>query len=118
MLQGIALSSSLFDSENENHIINRKNLRGQTPLYVAAQNGNINILSYLIKRGANPYILSDVDYHNKESIIDVSCRWSHYSALQFLLVNVKWKVSFLAQAAKLCGSKEMKNMLKKVKPLT
>ena len=114
-LLSIIITSSLFPSHHEQNILNVKNLRGQTPLYVATQNGNNKIISLLLNKGANPFLLSNADAKNLESLLDVCCRWSHNSTLELLLSQVKWNATHISKAIKYCKTKEMKTIFAKYK---
>lgn len=49
---------NMYTREDEKHLINLKNAFGQRPIYVAAKNGNLNIVELLIREGANPLLKS------------------------------------------------------------
>jgi len=106
------VSSSLFGTESEKHIINRANLRGQTPLYVATLNGNLNIIKLLLEMGANALLLSDTGSKKEESLLDVCVRWNHYSTLEFLLSSVNWPSKYISDSSKKCKTKDMKLLYK------
>ena len=53
--------------EDPKHLINAKNVFGQTPLYVACKHGNLNMVRLLIDQGCNPFIKSSVDKQNEEN---------------------------------------------------
>jgi ankyrin repeat protein len=73
--------------EDITHIINTKNLFGQTALYVACKNGNLNIVKLLITQGCNPFISSSIDKQNLESNLQVAARWCHFEIVRYLLEN-------------------------------
>lgn len=50
----------MLESSDPNHLLNRKNVFGQTPMYIAAKNGNIDVIIFLFSKNANPDILSTV----------------------------------------------------------
>ncbi len=50
----------MLESTDPNHLLNRKNSFGQTPLYLAARNGNLDVILLLMNKRANPDILSTV----------------------------------------------------------
>ncbi|CDW79759.1 UNKNOWN [Stylonychia lemnae] len=62
------------------HLVNKKNENGQTPLYVAAKNGHLRVIQFFIEEGANPHLLSIITSSNeekqkkieRESILDVA----------------------------------------------
>jgi ankyrin repeat protein len=115
MHQSMLIISTLFPSHHEQNILNIKNLRGQTPLYVATQNGNNKIISLLLDKGANPFLLSNADEKNLETLLEVCCRWNHNSTLELLLNQVQWNTSHIAKAIKKCKTKEMKSIFAKYK---
>jgi ankyrin repeat protein len=39
----------MYDISNPNHVLNHANSLGHTPLYVAALNGHLDIIKYLIE---------------------------------------------------------------------
>ena len=57
----------MYNKESPKFILNTKNFFGQTPLYVAAKNGNLNIVKLLIEEGCNPFIKSATDLNSEES---------------------------------------------------
>lgn len=48
------------EPEDPEHLINKHNKMGCNALYLAAKNGNLTIVKFLIETGANPHILSKV----------------------------------------------------------
>lgn len=57
----------MWSKNDPQHLINIKNIYGQTPLYVACKYGNLNIVKLLVERDANVYIKSAIDEENMES---------------------------------------------------
>lgn len=49
-----------MDKSNPLHLINKANINGYNPLYLASKNGNLNIVKFLIENEANPTIPSKV----------------------------------------------------------
>lgn len=47
-------------------------------------------MKFLLEKGSDPHMLSYVDNHEKESIIEVCGRWSHTNILEYLLMEVDW----------------------------
>lgn len=74
---------SITDPE---HILNMRDLNGNTLLYVACQNGHLHLVQYLIGEGSNPHLLNQ----SNETILDVAARWNHLKVVLYLLENVKW----------------------------
>lgn len=52
------------NKDDPEHLINIKNAFGKTPIYVATECGNLNIVRLLVQNGANVYIKSTVDAEN------------------------------------------------------
>jgi ankyrin repeat protein len=75
----------MFDNTSERHMINIKNAQNQRPLYVACKHGHLDIVKFLLENGADPYLKSNVDKNEQETLLEVSARWSHISILEYLL---------------------------------
>jgi ankyrin repeat protein len=50
----------ILETKDPNHLINRKNSFGQTPLYLAAKNGNLEVIELLMAKQVNSHIISTV----------------------------------------------------------
>lgn len=50
----------MLERDDPAFILNHMNSQGYTPLYIAAKNGNLNIVQFLIENKANPFIESKV----------------------------------------------------------
>ena len=117
--------------EDHEHLINKRNKYGQTPLYVASKNGHLKVIQFFIKEGADPHLTSligdgfgsDDDLNKKfnessieeESILDVAVRWSHKSVAEYLIQNIDWSRDEIYKAtkqSKRVDSKELTNLLK------
>ena len=85
----------MLDPSDSNHILNRKNVFGESPLYLACKNGSIEMIKFLLEKGAN-YSKSWRNYeefHNsiknhKESPLQVAVRWGHVSTIHYILSNI------------------------------
>lgn len=51
----------MLERDDPAFILNTLNSQGQTPMYIAAKNGNLNIVQFLIENKANPLIESKVN---------------------------------------------------------
>jgi ankyrin repeat protein len=49
-------SAFSFEPEDPNHLLNRKNVRGCTALYLACLNGNMTTVRFLLEMRANAHI--------------------------------------------------------------
>lgn len=74
-----------LERSNPRHLINMKNALGQTPLYVAAKHGNILVVRFLLREGADPKIFSQVSTDKSESLLEVTARWNHVHVFNYLL---------------------------------
>ncbi len=81
----------MYDVDSAYHILNRWNTHRQTPLYVAAKHGHIDMLNFLLTSGADPKLPSLVSHTEQESILEVSVRWSHVQIVKYLLTKCQWQ---------------------------
>ena len=79
----------MYDIDSPYHILNRFNTHGQSPLYVAAKHGHLDMIIFLIKQGADPRVPSIIENEESESILEVSVRWSHVHIASYLLKQYK-----------------------------
>ena len=77
--------------DNPMSLVNKRDSRGYTPLYMSAMNGNLELLKYLLNHSADPYIHSTIENQDSENILTVASRWGHLAIVEYLLNNVKWK---------------------------
>lgn len=52
----------LRDKSDPESLANKKTVKGETPLYYACKNGNLDVLQLLLEQKANPHELSHVNY--------------------------------------------------------
>ena len=67
---------------------------------MACAHGHLDIVKYLLKQGADPYLESFVDITETESILEVSARWSHTKIVVYLLENIRWNKRTIIKAKK------------------
>eukprot|EP00347_Sterkiella_histriomuscorum_P014116 403362111 len=93
------------------HLINKRNENGQTPLYVGAKYGHLKVIEFFIELGADPHITSLVQIKEsndwkckfeEETILEVAIRWSHLTIVYYLLENIKWTKFEIKKAVKIC----------------
>jgi ankyrin repeat protein len=64
----------LIQSDDDESLINKTNIKGLTPLYVACQNGNEKVVRFLLENGANPF--KKVTFNNNvDSSLEVAVRF-------------------------------------------
>jgi hypothetical protein len=90
-----------YDRSNPAHLINKPNRMNQTPLYVACRNGNLAVVTFLVREGADPHIMSSIDNDEEETPLEVSARWNHKVIVQFLLEKVSWTEAEVKKAIKI-----------------
>lgn len=77
---------NVFVTSSKHHLFNHLLPNGKTLLYVACQEGNLDIVKYFISKGVNPNIRSK--YGNMEDCsLWVACRWDYYDIVNFLLTQ-------------------------------
>jgi len=74
------LISLAKDKIDPTHILNRKNQKGQTLLYISCKYGNKRIVKALLTLGADPNIKS-----RNELPIQTAERWNHRSVFKLFL---------------------------------
>lgn len=92
-------------------LLNKKNHKGETLLYVASRNGNLNMLKLLLELQADPKILCEVD-NEEESCLEVAARWGHQSSVEELL-KLTWPTQTLKSAYLKCYQRAIQTQLKK-----
>lgn len=80
----------MYDIDSHYHMLNRWNTHRQSPLYIAAKHGHLDMMTFLLDIGADPKFPSLVSRIEQETILDVSVRWSHVHIVSFLLARVQW----------------------------
>eukprot|EP01022_Parablepharisma_sp_SALTPOND_P030309 TRINITY_DN7594_c0_g4_i1.p1 TRINITY_DN7594_c0_g4~~TRINITY_DN7594_c0_g4_i1.p1 ORF type:complete len:408 (+),score=23.82 TRINITY_DN7594_c0_g4_i1:135-1226(+) len=103
--------ANLFDPSDDNYIINRPNRFGHTPLYIASQNGNLEVIKYLLAHKANVFKKSKVSSKEEESNLAVASRWKHEGIVKYYLDAFNWPIADLQQAKALAGTKKIQKIL-------
>lgn len=92
---------NFYERSDPNHLINRKNFLGQTPIYIAAKHGNLNAVKLLLERGANPKLESSISEGETENLLEVTARWNHINVFNYLLRHVEWTEDEIKKVAAL-----------------
>ena len=58
---------NMYSIKDTEHIINAPSISGRTPLNVATSNGHLHLVKYLIEKGADPHIRSQMTASKTES---------------------------------------------------
>lgn len=103
----------LWAPEDAEHIINSYNSQGQTPIHIAAKNGNLEVVRLLVESRANHQLKSKAQPHDKsgETPLDVAVRWDHLSIVNYLLQNCKHDVQDLAKTVMLTQNVAIKKKI-------
>ena len=101
----------LRDPSHPLSLLNKRNHSLQTPLYVACKNGHMNAVSFLLSRGADPLIYSEVAGQQETNLM-VAARWGHFHVVQTLLQSATWSKAAISTAHGVSQSKTIKYLLK------
>ncbi|KAL4475766.1 hypothetical protein ABPG72_011543 [Tetrahymena utriculariae] len=87
--------------DDPEHLINKLNSQGFSPLYIACMNQNIEIVKFLLKIGAIPNIKTK----NKDTCLEVAARWRYVNVVQILLqYESKFDTKDLENSRRACGN--------------
>lgn len=96
------------------HLINKKNTHGQSPLYIASKNGNLEVLKFLLDNEANfdhsPFIVEEENF--TETPLQAACRWGHKDIVSFLLTRFKFTMEELENCLNSTENKEILKLLR------
>ena len=101
----------MFAMSSPYHILNRWNTHRQSPLYVAAKHGHLDMVQFLVSQGADPLRDSLIAKREAESVLEVAGRWSHVQIVQYLLETVEWDREQVAKAFVESESSAIRGML-------
>lgn len=71
------------------HLFNKPCNDGKTILYVACQQGKVEIVDFFVQKNYNVHVKSKID-NKYESCLQVACRWNYYSIVNLLLKHSKF----------------------------
>lgn len=97
---------------NPNHpyaLINKRNGKGQTPLYIACKNGNVELVRLLVRLGADYTMTSTVD-GEEETCLEVAIRWRHIEVVK-ILMSKDWDCRVMKKAKRICRSEVILKLL-------
>ena len=94
-----------FSLVNKRHIATN-----QTPLYVAAKHGNIEVVKLLVEQGADHLITSLVE-GGQETSLEVSSRWGHVKVIEYLVNHCNWPEKIKKRANRYSHVGEIKKLL-------
>lgn len=70
----------MISSKDDEHILNKKDPIGLTPLYQASRHGNVVMARFLVENDCNTYMVCE-----GESCIEVAARWNHKEVVDYFL---------------------------------
>lgn len=92
-------------------LINKRNANGQTPMYIACKNGNLEVVLLLLEENAD-YLIGSVIDLEEETNLEVAVRWGHKKIVEVLL-KLPWPKQILEKARSLCRGPDMLGLFKK-----
>lgn len=110
-------SKFLYERLDEKSLANKPNKIGQRPLYIAAKNGNLNLVKMLVHYGADPKLISLVRLPNgteiNDSVLGAAARWNNLEMVEYLLKEFSWERGEKISAASHSNSPSIKQVLLK-----
>ena len=88
---------------------------------MAAKNGNLNVIQFLINADGDPHISSRVIENNKqlkvcdgieETPLEVAIRWNHKDCVEWMISNISYSQQVLKKSLELAWSEEIKQLVK------
>ena len=77
-----------YSPEDKNYLFNQLLSNGKTLLYIACQEGTVEIVEYLLSKRLNPNIRSKY-FNMEDTCLWVACRWNYYEIVKLLLETKK-----------------------------
>jgi len=104
----------MLEPIDPSHLLNRKNSFGHTPMYIAAKNGNLEVLKLLVSNKANHNLSSTIEPSEKseESPLEVAVKWNHKAVVEFLLDNCEYSFNVLRKCLFISPNLEIKQILR------
>ena len=73
-----------YSTDDKNYLFNQLLSNGKTILYIACQEGTVDIVKYLLSKNLNPNIKSKY-FNMEDTCLWVACRWNYYDIVKLLL---------------------------------
>jgi hypothetical protein len=103
----------LNDITDPNFKLNTPLGNGKTLIYIACQEGKIEVVKYLLEKKLNPFVMSKFDGNELESPLGVASRWNFINIVELLLKNVKYEKNHIEQVLIINGlTKKVRKILK------
>ena len=104
----------LRDENDSNFKFNTALPNGKTLLYIACQEGKIDVVQYLIDKKLNPMVKSKLDEKEGESPLGVAARWNYINIVNLLLEKVEYKREHIIEVLDMQGlTKRIRKTLKR-----
>jgi hypothetical protein len=104
----------LRDENDPNFKFNTALPNGKTLLYIACQEGKIDVVQYLIDKKLNPMVKSKLDEKEGESPLGVAARWNYINIVNLLLEKVEYKKENITEVLDMQGlTKRIRKTLKR-----
>jgi hypothetical protein len=112
------------DSTDDRHILSKKDHFCRRPMNIACQNGNLEIVKYLIANGAKNQTdfaandddriqIKEQDKYQTEIPLCTAARWNHLMIVEYLVNNENYPVEVLLLSRELSDSRLVRNFLEK-----
>ncbi len=76
----------LYDNSHPNFLFNQPLTNSKkTLLYIACQDGNYELVDFLLSKNLNPSIKSKSDHYDYETCLQVAARWNYTEVVALLL---------------------------------
>lgn len=89
-------------------LLNVKNPGGFAPLHIACRNGNLEFVKFLLEKGANWMLCTDLE---KETCLEIAARWG-FLQIVIELMQKTWSPQVIVKARKVSATIQIKKQLK------
>jgi len=106
----------ILNEMDPNYLFNQKLSNKKTLMYVACQEGNYEVVKFLLGKKLNPFVLSVSDANGiEESCLQVSARWGYTKIINLFLEKVPYKKEDISLAQNAAGNPNIFEILDKYK---